>query len=505
MQVTEPRVNQTGREILRFLENNPPFTSDQEKFQLTISAILSHLPLSDVDNAIRLASRFGYSIRYVAEQKTFYVWTGKRWEEDKKGYVSRCAKTTASYLTVEAMYASENGEKHRADDLLKWFRQSRSRRGIESMIELLKSEIGISVLQNDLDVDDYLFNVENGTLNLQTGLLKPHDPLDLITKLAPVIYDPEAQCPSWNKFMYKICRGSRQLFDFHQDLAGCGLVGKQLDDILPINFGPGGNGKGIYAETIKAVYGDYAATATSDLFLAQKNESISNDRARLAGVRFLTASETEEGRRLNEALVKSLTGGDAQTARFLHKEFFEFTPKFTALLFTNHKPIIHGTDQGIWRRVKLVPWLHDFTRDPEVRPRPEVMAELRAESSGILNWAVAGYVRRRKTSQIVVPTEILGETDEYRRQSDTMGEFLEDHCIVTEEHARVEVSTLYEAYAKFIGESGQKNIANKRTFSLKLMERTDIPYLGKSKSGSIRYWTGIRLRDESDNEEKEVF
>jgi len=500
--------------IAQFSSEYSPYTTEKQIFQRGLSAILLDLPCTDNGNAIRFSSRFGHLIRYVAEQKAFFTWEGERWEEDKKEKVVALARETANFISIEMSLlvlpkgADEDeirAYKKRLSEIFRWSLKSQDKHSIDAMVELVKSESGITVLQSELDQDDYLLNLKNGTFDLRAGKLKPHDPHDLITKLAPVVYDPETQCPNWNKFMFKVVRGNRALFDFLQDLVGCGLTGKQLDDILPISFGPGGNGKGIFAETLKNVLGDYASTATSDLFLARNNEGVSNDRACLVGVRFLTASETDEGRRLNEALVKSMTGGDTQKVRFLHKEFFELVPKFTAMLFTNHKPIIGGTDQGIWRRVKLIPWLHDFTKDPEIEPRPVVMARMEAESSGILNWAIAGYVRRMQTSQIQVPREVAAETDIYRRQSDTLAEFLEDCCVVDEQDAEVTKKDLYEKYCKFAEEAGQKNVSTAKSFGMRLMERTDIAYLGERKVKSARYWTGIRLRTDHDNEQTEVF
>jgi len=522
------------RKVLAHLKTNSFDPTKEDQFQHELSKKLGDLLTTDAGNAIRFWARYGHHIHWVAEQKYYirYVEEEGRWIEAKRGEVMARAKKTASFIMNEARLLPLPTDKHgnllmypqmgpsdkptqeqaeiirqfeereeKADALIKWSKQSQSRRGLEAMIELLKDEPGISILQSDLDSDrtDYLFNCLNGTLDLKAFELRLHDPTYLITKIAPVNYDPSATCPEWNKFMSKVTSGNSDIERFIRDLSGCGLVGKQPDDILVINHGGGGNGKGVFAETQKEWMGGYASTANSDLFLAKDSDGISNDRACLVGVRFLTASETDEGRKLNEALVKSMTSSDTQKVRFLHREFFEMRPQFTAMLFTNHKPIISGTDKGIWRRVKLIPWTYDFESDPEIAERAEVMEKLRAEYSGVFNWALEGLKNRMKTPQINVPPIIKQGTDAYRKDSDTQGEFLEDFCITTELEAEVTKAELYAKYKEFALNAGQNNVATEKGFASKLRERTDIPYLRNGrKSGSVRYWSGIRLRNDND-------
>jgi len=358
---------------------------------------------------------------------------------------------------------------------------------------------GVSISLLDFDTHDQLVNCANGTLNLETGKLQPHNPRDLQTKMTPIPFVPGATAPTWEKFIQKVTRNDQDLLRFLQQITGEGLAGRQQDDILPICYGPGSNGKTVFSEMIKRVLGNYASMANSDLFLAKQTEGISNDRAALVGVRFLTASETDEGRKLNEALVKGMTGGDTQRVRFLHKEFFEYTPQFTPMLFTNHKPLINGTDNGIWRRVKLIPWLHNFEQDPEREDKAVVMAKMQQEASGILNWIYAGYKDRQAHGKLFVPNRVQQETNSYRSQSDTMGEFLEDYCVVTEEGAQVTKKELYEKYKEFAVNAGQSNTATEKGFGMRLRERSDIPYLGETRiHGGVRCWVGIRLRTEND-------
>jgi putative DNA primase/helicase len=369
------------------------------------------------------------------------------------------------------------------------------------MLGLVSQTYGVIALLSEFDTDKYLLNCQNGTYNLKTKQLQPHNPLDLCTKITGCDYDPTATSPHWDAFMLKIMC-DRETLRSVQQIAGEGLVGDQQDSLFPICYGPGSNGKSTFKETSLEVLGGYADTVPSDLFIAKQNEGISNDKAALVGTRFLLASETDEGKRLNEALVKNTTGHETIKARFLRQEFFSFMPVFTPMLFTNPKPIIQGTDRGIWRRVKLIPWLHNFETDPE-RKDPEVVAtEMRGELSGILNWFITGYNDRQDYGKLYISPRIMHETESYRVQSDNLGEFLLDYCITTERDAEIKKDDLYKKYVEVMQEAGQDKVTTKKGLGMKLQERTDIPYLGEKREGQmrIRYWTGIRLRTEYDPE-----
>lgn len=542
--VEDPYIMTIRRKIVNFLKDFPPFEQDHMIFNHFLSQILCELPSTDHGNAIRLSARYGHLFRYVSEQKSFYAWDGKRWTEDKVGRVMAWARETVQFINIEANsfppLVDENGEPlirphigfeqeptqeeariieifEKRDTqiyaLEKWSKQSQSKRALEAMMGVSQSErieqggmYDTSISISQLDCHDWLFNCINGTLDLEdTNNIKfmPHNPEHLSTKLAPVNYDPTILCPEWDACMLKFCSDSHDLVQFHQDLVGCGLVGKQLDDILAVAFGPGGNGKGIFAETLKGCLGEYASTAKSDLLLEKKSESINNDQAALNGVRFLTLSENDENRKLSENTVKSLTGGDTIPVRFLFKEYFNMLPKFTGILFTNHKPIIQGTDQGIWRRVKFIPWLHDFEHDPDVKNRQTMLKQLKAEYSGILNWALAGLAHRMQTELIQVPAIVTDITTTYREQSDSLKEFIEDYCVTDEKDAKENRQFLYDAYSKYAEtEAGQSKIATKRSFLAKLRERRDIPFFRDTgegiKSGAVRYVFGIRLLKEGE-------
>jgi putative DNA primase/helicase len=228
---------------------------------------------------------------------------------------------------------------------------------LRAMVDLARSEPGIHVSPDDLDRDPWRLNVLNGTLDLRTGELEPQDPDDLITKLAPVEYDPEAKCVTWLGFLDRIMDGNQDLIDFLQRAAGYSLTGETTERVLFVLHGVGRNGKTTLLESLQAVLGEYAKVMAAEMLMARKNDGgIPNDVAALKGARLVTASEAEEGTRLGEAKVKQLTGGDTITARFLYGEFFSFRSEFKIWLATNHKPDVRGTDKAIWDRLPVVPF-----------------------------------------------------------------------------------------------------------------------------------------------------
>lgn len=509
------------------------YAAGKDRYQHDISRELATLPLTDFGNALRLFYRYGEVLRYVPEKSKFFYWSERGiWKEDTAGqYVRDMAFKTLAYLDIEAkllpLPTDRDGNviprpevamlrdatpaeqdaiveyalrDQQYEGLIKWMIKSQSSHSITAMVKEFGALPGVPTSLLDFDALDYRLNCRNGILDLKTGELLPHDPKELHTKMTGCDFptNPDEARAYWEKFINKITGGNKDLQRFLQQVIGEGLAGVQQDDMLPVCYGPGSNGKTVFSEIIKEVMGDYAGTASSDLFLQRDSEGISNDKAALVGVRFLTASETDEGRKLNEATVKSLTGGDTQTVRFLYGEFFSMTPKFTPLLLTNHKPIINGTDNGIWRRVKLVPWLHNFETDPEREDKPAVMSKLRAELSGILAWAFSGYQDRQSYGKLYIPEEVQNETKAYRVESDTLGEFLEDYCVIGGPDLMVLRKDLYDKYIEFAGGAGMRYTMTEKSFAMKLKDRPDLN-VGSYRDGKARrYWTGIRLLEDGE-------
>jgi P4 family phage/plasmid primase-like protien len=340
---------------------------------------------TDLGNARRLVVEHGQNVHYCFQTNRWLIWRDARhWAEDTVGEIERIAKTT-----IQTMYsqAAELDDAERKS-LAKWALKSESHRAITSMIALARSEHGVPVTTDQLDHNPWLLTVGNGTLDLRTGELRTSRREDLITKTASVDYDPSAQCPTWEAFLDRIMASNRGLIAFLQRAIGYSLTGSTRERVTFFLFGTGANGKSTLLETIGALLGDYAETTRAETLMVKTYDGgIPNDIAALRAARLVSTSETEEGKRLAEALVKAITGGDTLSARFMRGEFFKFKPAFKLWLATNHKPTIRGTDPAIWDRIRLVPF---EVRIPDAEQDRELPAKLREELPGIMAWAVRG-------------------------------------------------------------------------------------------------------------------
>ena len=268
----------------------------------------------------------------------------------------------------------------------------------------------------------WLLNVRNGTIDVGTGEFREHRQENMITKIANVDYDPQADCPVWKQFVREIMGCKGDLIHFLQTAAGWALSRDTSEQTMFILYGTGANGKSTFLNTIMHLLGDYAIATFTETFMRKNGDQNTNDVARLRGTRFVTTTEAEQGRRLSEPIIKQITGNDRMTARFLYGEYFNFVPTCKIFLATNHKPVIKGTDHGIWRRIKLIPFT---TRILDEKQDKRLDEKLKAEASGILNWLLEGTYRWRK-ERLRVPAAILHATDEYRGEMDVIGNFLKE-------------------------------------------------------------------------------
>jgi len=336
---------------------------------------------------------------------------------------------------------------------------------IKAMIELAKSESEIVIVPEALDTDEWLLNTINGTIDLRTGELKPHVRENLITKLVSVQYDPDAVCPTWDACLHKIMGGNNELIRFLQKAIGYSLTGSTREQCMFILYGAGANGKSTFLNTIERLLADYAQQTPTDTLMAKKNEGIRNDVARLKGTRFVTASEAEQGKAMAESLIKQMTGGDKLTARFLHGEFFEFVPKFKLFLATNHKPNIRGVDNGIWRRIRLIPFtvtIPDAERDSDLGDK------LLVELPGILRWAVEGCLAWQREG-LAAPVEINQATAEYRSDMDWLQAFIDERFVVRS-GLKIPASSLYQEYQQWCGQNGEHEYSQ-RILGMRLKDK----------------------------------
>jgi len=440
---------------------------------------------TDYGNAERLVDHHGDDLRFCHPFGKWLAWDGNCWQIDTTAEVMRRAKQAARRIYQEAADASDPAH---AKELAKHAIRSEGDARLRAMIGLAESEPGIPILPEHLDIDPWLLNVENGTINLKTGNLHPHDRADLITKVAPVTFDPTATCPTFDGFLARILP-SESLRKFMQRVVGYALTGDTREDAIFINYGDGNNGKSTLVETVQALMGNYAMQTPVETLLVKRGEGIPNDVARLRGARFVAAAEGDEGRRLAEGLIKQLTGGDKVTARFLHGEFFEFPPTFKISLSTNHKPIIRGTDEGIWRRIRLVPFTVTIPKEERDADLPTT---LRAELAGILNWAVAGCLAWQQDG-LGMPEEIEQAVKSYREEMSPLQEFVEDRCFIKPDLWQPSAD-LWDAYQRWSTQAEGRRSVPKKDFAAHLRAFGCLPDKVRRVAGkNVRGWEGIGL------------
>jgi putative DNA primase/helicase len=329
-------------------------------------------------------------------------------------------------------------------------------------------------------------DVQNGTLDLRTGQMRQHDRADLLTKEAPVIYDPSATCPTWEAFLTRVMGGDAELIGFLQRAIGYSLTGDTREQVIFLLYGTGANGKSTFLETIRTLLGDDYARQVRTETLTDSNRGTgpTEDLARLKGARFVSARETEEGKRLAEALIKELSGGDTLTARFLYSESFEYRPAFKLFLGANHKPVIRGTDYAIWRRIRLVPFA--VTIPPEEQDQ-NLGAKLAAELPGILTWAVRGCLSWQKNG-LGTPAAVTAATAAYRMESDVLSAFLAE-CCVTNPKGEVQAGPLYTAYKSWCEDNGEKWMTG-QMFGRRLTDRGFDKYADRTRH---TFYLGLTL------------
>jgi putative DNA primase/helicase len=456
-------------------------------------------PLNDLGNAERLVAQHGAALRYVVNIG-WHVWDGKRYRHDPAEVAARTlAHDTARAMLTAAfdMPGRTKEQEEQKKTIIKFAIGSGNAAKTASMLS--QAEPSLAVETDDLDRDPWLLNCANGTLDLRTRELRPHSQGDLMTKLSPVAYDPDAKCPIWERIMGEIFGGDTDMVDYVQRALGYCLTGLTTEQVVFIMHGGGSNGKSLMLEIVAAVLADYAAQCPSDTFVEKKNGGgIPNDIARLVGARFVSVVETEQDTKLAEGLVKQATGGDRITARFMRQEFFEFIPKFKLAMATNHKPRVRGTDNAIWRRIRLLPFLVTFV-DPDGAKEGDHVKDyglkdkLMNELDGVLRWMVDGCEQWQKEGLTKAPKTVMEATTEYRESQDATAGFIEECCHVSP-GLRVKVGKLYKSYRNWCDGAGETALSS-NAFGMALEEKG---YPAKRGGGGARERIGLNLKLEFD-------
>jgi putative DNA primase/helicase len=405
---------------------------------------------TDIANAQRFARQHGENVRFTPE-RGWFVWDGRRWAHDEKLIlVQELAKKTALSIFDEVKSARDRSE------MFAHAKRSQSRRAIEAMLWLARSEPGIPVRLTQFDANGWLLNVANGTLDLKTGELKPHRREDLISNMSEICFEPDAEAELWDSFLWRVTDRNEELYAYLRRFVGYLLVADVSDQSLHFLYGLGANGKSVFCEVLQRLLGDYAITVSPDLIMLRRHGGIPNDVARLRGVRAALMNETSQGSRFDEAKLKDLTGGDTLTARFLHQEFFDFRPSHRIVIRGNHRPAINGTDEGIWRRLRLVPFT---VRIPPDEQDKDLLRKLESELPGILRWALAGCLEWQRDG-LKPPAIVTEAVRKYREESDILGRFITECCEVRK-LAQVKSSVFFQRYQQFAEQSGERWVASK--------------------------------------------
>lgn len=393
----------------------------------------------------------------------------------------------------DAMAEQSSKLEAEANAFRNWGRASQSRPRMEAAVALARSRGQVLVMPDMLDREPTLFNVLNGTIDLTTGEIRPHRRKDMLTKLCPLAYDPDATAPTWDRFLLEIMEGKENLVAYLRRVFGYAVTGDVREDALWIFHGGGANGKTTLLEAVASTMGpDYAATLAPELLLVKRNEPHPTGLADLHGKRLAYTHEVEEGRRLAEGLVKQLTGRDRIKARHMREDFWEFEPTHKIILATNHKPEIRGGDLAIWRRIRLVPFEVTF---PEDRQDKDLPTKLSAERVGILAWLVRGAMEWHRKG-LEDPLEVRAATEAYREEADPVGDFLAERCVAGNDLYRVRAAELYEAFVAWDRRSGGGDPMSGTAFGRRITER-----FSKVKESSGLWYVGVALRDQRNEDE----
>lgn len=442
------------------------------------------LQFTDRTNKILFLNVYGDSIRYCYNLKKFLIWNGTCWEFDNDGVVRQLVFDFSPKMYRAGLFMDDEQMQIEYE---KNVLRMESVQKMNYLYNYLQAAKEINIKPSELDLDRYLFNAEKKTIKLKNGEAYEPKQDDLLTKKSLFVYDKEAKCPTWEMFLMQIFNNDLDLIHFVQKAFGYTLSGDVSEQCMFILFGSGANGKSTLLNVIQNLFGDYAVSTITDTFM-KKNSEQTNDLARLKNARLVIASEAEENKPMSESLIKQITGGDKISARFLYGEYFDFFPTFKIFMATNHKPKISGGDNGIWRRIKLIPFTISI---PEEKRDRHLTEKLMEENSGILNWLLEGF-RMWEKEGLHEPDSVREANEEYRFDMDIVENFITD-CLDIDAslQERVLNGELFETFRKWC-EKNNETVLSQRKFTSKLKEKN---YEQFPSNGS-RWWRGFSIKNE---------
>lgn len=473
------------------LREAPPAAAPAAVADQPVGELPERLELTDTGNAIRFVRRYRGQLVWCDDRRVWRAWDGRRWANNAESTALELSKAIPREILAESASIVDDAKRKKT---VQHAMASESLRARKAMLALAAVERGMLVpTQSQFDRDPWLLNVQNGTVDLRTGLLRPHVSTDWLTQLAPVLYDPRATCPRWLQFLDEVFGGSQELVDFLHRLVGYSVSGDTSVHGLYVLWGSGSNGKSTLIATLLAMLGtDYAKSLQPELLLAgaMKDSSAQEQIADLAGCRLAAMQETDRRKKLAEATVKALTSSDEIVAVRKFEHTFRFRPTHKAWFATNHRPEISGSDHGIWRRIYLIPFTQTFT-GPQMDPT--LPGQLLAELPGILTWAVQGCLEYRRRGSLEPPEEVQRATQEYQREEDLVGRFLEE-CCCFEPGASTAVGDLTKAFADWLEEAGERRRRTSDLWDALTQRGCERTRRGSGKMGTQqRAWSGVAL------------
>jgi putative DNA primase/helicase len=424
---------------------------------------LSDLARDDFSVADRFKADHGKRVRYCHKLKSWFIWDDVRWVEDEVEEQRVLMRETIELMRQDA--ASIPDEK-KAREILEKVNACRSAKKVNAALQTARADLKVKV--TELDTHHWLLTCRNVTINLQTGEPEKHDPRSMITKLAPVVYDPKADYPLLRQFLAETFPDQQATISFAQRWAGYCLTGSTTEHVMLFCYGTGANGKSVLMNTLRRVVGSYGSAASPEILLSNDsgNEKHPADIADLRGRRLVITSEPDPGKKISESRLKVLVSSDPIKARFMKENWFEFDPTHKLMLAANHKPRIRSTDPGTWRRILVLP----FENTIPLERRDHMLEEkLWSERSGILNWMLKGLYEYRELG-LDPPLEVLGAAAEYRREQDILGYFV----ATMDAKVIVQSSLLYDMYKDWCGEQGMKHQLTLTKFGTLMKERADV-------------------------------